>query len=127
METGEQRFWRLFAGYEKLVTEESFAIESRNPDYLGDIIAKKETILQTLVDSGASLLEKLRQSPQFNKRMTSLVDCQQENLSHIQEGQEKARKQLGDLEAGIFRARGFRKKYILVSVGESRAGVRFRA
>ena len=126
MKTGEQRFWRLFAGYEKLVTEESFALESRNTDYLGDIIAKKETILQTLVDSGASLPEQLRQSPEFNKRITHLVDCQRENLSQMQEGQEKARRQLGELETGIFRARGFRKKYVPVSVWESRAEVRFR-
>ena len=126
METGEQRFWRLFAGYEKLLEEEAFAIASRNYDYLEDILAKKETILQTLVESGASLPEQLRQSPQFNNGITRLIDCQRDNLSQMQEGREEARRQLGDLEAGLFRTRGFRKKYAPVSVVESMAEVRFR-
>lgn len=53
MTPDEQRFWLLFGEYERLVSEETFALKEQNFDYVHVVLNKKQAVLQAL-----SLLEK---------------------------------------------------------------------
>lgn len=52
MTSDEQRFWLLFGEYERLVEEETFALQEQNFDYVQTVLNKKQAVLRSL-----SLLE----------------------------------------------------------------------
>jgi len=48
MTPDEQRFWLLFGEYERLVEEETFALQEQNFDYVQTVLNKKQAVLRSL-------------------------------------------------------------------------------
>jgi mevalonate kinase len=112
MTPNEQRFWLLFAEYERLVSEETFALHEQNFDYVQTVLDKKQTVLKALSRLEETIDAHRDDWEDLEIRLNALHSRQQGNSVMLEELMEDAQEVLEHMDIKKNRLQGLRSAYI---------------